>query len=163
MTGTLDWDIQPPNLQHTLDGKPAPRPPMLWGVDSPRTRATDPVTSHEAADSNRVAASTRAVLTALAEGPADDSQILTRHIARVGRHGVAFTPQRLRTARAELVEAGRVVHTGGFHVTGTGRRARVWGLTPCRTCGGVGSVQYDAGEDRLPVWERCTDCRGGAA
>lgn len=101
-------------------------PPMIFPDDSARVRASDPVTSHEAADSNDVAESQLQVLATLAKvGPLADHEIhewLT-HV------GILFSPSRVRTARHELLEAGLVEDTGMFHLTPARRRTKVWGLT----------------------------------
>jgi len=97
------------------------RPTILWD-DSPRVRRTDPLTSHEAADTNDTARSIGLVLDILRVEPLADHEIATLAAAR----GSRFTGQRLRTARAALVEQGRVEATGIFRLTEHGRRAQVW-------------------------------------
>lgn len=86
-----------------------------------RSRTTDPETSIEAAESVSGAESQRAVYAALCGvdfGLADFE--LEQRLA--GR----FSPERIRTARHELTEQGRVEFTGAFHLTPANRRARVW-------------------------------------
>lgn len=101
------------------------RPPIhsVLGEDSPRARRTDPLTSHEAADSSNVITPRLWVLMTLTEhGPLADHEIENRSI----REALTYTPQRLRTARAELVEMGMVEATGKFRKTRTGHDANVW-------------------------------------
>ena len=95
--------------------------PIIWPDDSARARRSDPVTSHEAADHNDVENSIGLVLSALRSfGPSADHEL----VALLGQSG--FTPQRLRTARAALVERGIVQKSGIYRLTGHGRRAIVW-------------------------------------
>jgi hypothetical protein len=93
----------------------------LWN-DTARVRRTDPITSHEAADTNNTARSIGMVLDILQSEPLADHEIETLAAAR----GSQFTGQRLRTARAALVEQGRVEATGIYRLTMYGRRANVW-------------------------------------
>ncbi len=110
--------------------------PSVGVLDGHRadTRATDPETSHEARDSISVEALAESQAEVLAilriYGPQADHDILTLHELRQGLGHTAFrlSGSRLRTARAELVEVGYVVETAGVAVTGTGRRAKVWGV-----------------------------------
>lgn len=109
-------------------------PPALFGddfTDEPRVRRSDPITSHEAADStsNKVAASRAFVLYLLREtGPVADHELvaaaqdLYKRLPEIQK----FSPSRLRTARHELADADKVVETGYFHLTESGRRAVVW-------------------------------------
>jgi hypothetical protein len=96
----------------------------LWG-DSPRVRRTDPITSHEAADTNDTARSIGLVLDILRTCPMADHEIESVAESR----GSKFTGQRLRTARAALVEKGLVEATGEIRFTGHGRRTKVWGVS----------------------------------
>lgn len=107
--------------------------PAIFPDDSPRARLSDPDTSHEAADSttNKRAASQAEVIRILTEfHMLADHQIVQAHQAIQERIGEdpKFSPQRLRTARHELVEFGLVKFTGLYTLTPSGRRARVWGL-----------------------------------
>jgi hypothetical protein len=102
-------------------------PQILMTGDSPRARLTDPVTSHQAADSNNIAESTLVVLAILKghrEGLADWE---VEHDHRLA--GGDYTGQRLRTARSELVDAGAVVNTGHMKRNFNNRRTTVWCLT----------------------------------
>lgn len=107
--------------------------PRILPDDTARTRRADPTTSHEAADTNDIAASSAEVLWLLkSSGPMADHELIAAHDADYGwsepgfRH---FTPQRLRTARAELTESGAVEFTGIYRLTPSGRRAQVWAVT----------------------------------
>lgn len=101
------------------------------GFESPNARLTDPITSHEAADSvqSKAAQSRDFVLYLLRDiGPASDHELvdaadlLNARLPETPR----FSPSRLRTARHELARDGVVTDTGYFHLTGSGRRAQVW-------------------------------------
>lgn len=96
----------------------------LFG-DSPRVRRTDPSTSHEAADTNDVQKSIGLVYDILQLEPLADHEIAAVALGR----GSQFTGQRLRTARAALVERGLVEATGVYRMTMYRRRAQVWQLT----------------------------------
>lgn len=91
--------------------------------DSPRVRATDPLTSHAAADAteDKVAASQRAVLSVLTESimPLTDEEI-----AGYLRH--EFSPSRVRTARHELEEDGLVLCAGTVKPPGKRAACRTW-------------------------------------
>lgn len=109
-------------------------PPALFGedfTDTPRARRSDPITSHEAADStqDKVAASRAFVLYLLREtGPVADHELVAAaqdlyvRLPEVQK----FSPSRLRTARHELAEEDKVIETGYYHLTESGRRAVVW-------------------------------------
>jgi len=99
----------------------APAVLSTLGGDTPRVRSKDPLTSHEAADHNDVEKSLGLVLSALkAFGPSADHEL----VQQLGQSG--FTPQRLRTARAALVERGLVEESGIYRLTSHNRRAIVW-------------------------------------
>ena len=103
--------------------------------DSPRVRANDPETSHAAAESISFAAleaSEVEVLVILdaATGPMTDAQIERAHAQRAWQ-GLAeriWSPPRLRTARKQLVDDGKVARAGEGR-SATGRRAGAWVLT----------------------------------
>lgn len=99
-------------------------PPInsVFGDDTPRVRLTDPVTSHEAADSNNVVRPRVWVLETLTRMPLADHEL----VEQAHDECVRFTPQRLRTARAELVRAGIVEASGIYRLTENSRRAVVW-------------------------------------
>jgi len=99
-------------------------PPIhsIFGDDSPRVRRSDPVTSHESADLTNVSKSIGWVLDAIARGPLADHELV---LLAAGLR-MPYTPQRLRTARAALVQAGLVEPSGEFKLTQHNRRAIVW-------------------------------------
>lgn len=103
--------------------------------DGPRVRVTDPLTSHLAADSNdsTVAASQTFVFDLLWwAGPLADHELVAvaEKDFAAHPHAQSWTPQRLRSARAELVGRGLVhVVEGESRRTGTGRNAHVWAVT----------------------------------
>lgn len=106
--------------------------PMVYPGKA-NTRRPDPTTSHEAADTNDTAESRRNVLRLLIiAGPLADHELVDMYEVMVARHGSGqwkqFTPQRLRTARAELTETGAVEFTGIYRLTPTNRRAQVWAV-----------------------------------
>lgn len=89
-------------------------------------RATDPETSQEAAESVRnITQVHERILDLLREqGPLTD-EALIRH------YGFWYTPptdQSIRSRRAELVKAGKVVFSGLYGLTKTGRRSREWAV-----------------------------------
>jgi hypothetical protein len=95
----------------------------------PRARATDPTTSHTAADTteNRVAASQYAVARILEDAgkPLTDTQIAIK--ARWD-YGYRFSDSRLRTARHELVESGHVKDVGTTKPDGHRSHMILWAL-----------------------------------
>lgn len=106
--------------------------PTITFIDTARARRSDPTTSHEAADSNDLAESSAYVLLLLfAHGPLADHELTMKAAGDMSRYlpgVIAYTPQRLRTARHELVESGHVVDTGIYRLTASRRRAKVWEL-----------------------------------
>ena len=99
-------------------------PPMLWDDDKPRTRKSDPLTSHAAADSTTPYQSQQAVVAFLATYGMRAAFELESMFA--GR----FSPSRIRTALTELESVGRIaVVEGVLRVTPGGRNARVWTVT----------------------------------
>lgn len=91
----------------------------------PRSRVTDPTTSLDAGRDADLSDSQREVLAIFYRRPKGlaDHQLVA--VARSS--GTIFTPQRIRSARAELVEAKRLVLIEGeYRKTKTGRRARVF-------------------------------------
>ena len=96
----------------------------LWD-DSARAKRNNPVTSHEAADLNDTTRSIGLVLDLLREKAMTDFELEAVSRAR----GEKYTGQRLRTARAALVEKGRVEKSGIYRMTDNNRRAVVWQAT----------------------------------
>lgn len=96
--------------------------PALFPDDWARTRLSDPVTSHEAADSTDPHASHTAVLSLLREHGA-----LAQFQAEAHLNG-QFSPSRIRSAFSELEEQSRVKRLDDTVLTPRGRRAQLWGL-----------------------------------
>lgn len=99
----------------------------LDGV-TPRSRTIDPTTSVDAGRSVTMRASQAEVirLLLLANRPLADHQLVAYAAAHSRKD---YTPQRIRSARAELAEVGTVVQVDGeFVQTPRGRRAHVWRL-----------------------------------
>ncbi|POH69371.1 hypothetical protein C3B59_05635 [Cryobacterium zongtaii] len=93
---------------------------------SPRTSTSHPVTSVDAGRAVALPESQTAVLMLLTSGGSLADHEMT---ALAAKHGISFSPQRLRTARSELAEAGRVVLVDGeFRLTKSKYRAQVWAL-----------------------------------
>ena len=97
-------------------------------------RHHDPAESRAAADSlseDHLFGSRDEVWFLLAEfGPLADHELVARHEEQVAalQYPRRFQPQRLRTARSELVRRGDVVQVD-VTKTPSGRRAAVWALT----------------------------------
>lgn len=96
--------------------------------DTARVRLSDPITSHESADGNDIHGARDEVLFYLGLHPLADHELIDMFerdykISGALKH---YTPQRLRTARKELVDMGRVEATGIYRLTATGGRANVW-------------------------------------
>ena len=96
-------------------------PQVLWD-DLPRVRECDPITSHEAADSNNVPRSHQLVAKVL-EFWGAVAQFEAENLLR----GV-LSPSRVRSAFSEMETLGEVRRTDEFRVTPSGRRAQVWAL-----------------------------------
>lgn len=93
---------------------------------APLARPTDPITSDLAGETvNRVDSKTRVIQILTDCGPLADIAIVTLD-------GGLFSPQRLRTARCELVDEGVVRATGSTVATRRGSRVthhNIWELT----------------------------------
>ena len=105
---------------------------VLDGVAA-RSRSTDPTTSVGAGRSANLARSQDCVTDILETfGPMADHELV--NLQQQGLWGQTpwgkFSAQRLRSARAELVELGRVEFSGLYDVTDSGRKARVWQVVP---------------------------------
>ncbi len=125
-------------LVHELNGKrtvmkPQPHiatavtPGML--VDTPRARASDPDTSHDAADSvskPRKGELQETIRMLLGRRPMTDEEIY--EILTGPEFGMMLTPSGTRTRRSELVNLGRVQYSGVKTRISSGRQARVWML-----------------------------------
>ncbi|QAB17515.1 hypothetical protein Leucomu_05890 [Leucobacter muris] len=107
---------------------------MALDGDMPRSRSTDPTTSVDAGRSVQVVHSRDYVLQTLRVfGPMADHELVAFHeVDAQGRYTFGiFSPQRLRSARAELVSLGHVESIENlFRKTSSGRRAHVWRAVP---------------------------------
>jgi hypothetical protein len=111
-------------------------PPVVdsMGGFSADTRLTDPTESHAARDSISTVALAESQAEVLAilhlYGPQPDHEIVTLHELRAAMGHTLFTlsGSRLRTARHELEQLGKIMESGSA-VTSTGRRTRVWKVT----------------------------------
>lgn len=89
---------------------------------APLARATDPITSDEAAETVDVAGSQARVLDLLDRfGPLADFELVAA-ADMFASDGFDYSPQRLRTARHELVEQGLVEDAGFYRVRPRSRR-----------------------------------------
>ena len=111
------------NAPTLFDGLEVPALHSVTGGDNPRARRSDPAESHRAADSNNVRDSRAIVLDAFHQ-----SQYFADHVLVEFLAGSGYTPQRIRTARAELAEAGLLELAPFTTVTPSGRQARVFTL-----------------------------------
>lgn len=93
----------------------------------PLARTTDPLTSHEAAESVKNLSEVKRTIYSLLEYARTDEQ-LTMAYYKLVKAGLASraTDSGIRSRRADLVSAG-LVKPVGFDKTITGRRAIVWG------------------------------------
>lgn len=107
---------------------------MVLDGDTPRSRSTDPTTSVDAGRSVQIVHSREYVRQTLAVfGPLADHELVELHADdTVGRKAFGrFSPQRLRSARAELVALGEVESVPDeYRKTDSGRRAHVWRTIP---------------------------------
>ena len=101
--------------------------PMFANEPETRARATDPETSHQAAESVRgnLRESQETVLELFRTwGPMTDHTM----VRKADKLSVRQSPSGLRSRRAELVAMGLLEHTGGWQELPSGRKARVWRL-----------------------------------
>lgn len=106
---------------------------LLRVYDRPTSRTTDPLTSDLAGENPAAReASELAVLDILAinDQPMTDHAIWQAHDDQcLMMREVSYTPQRLRTARAQLVADKVIVPAGRLpHASPTGRAAMAWKL-----------------------------------
>lgn len=106
---------------------------QLRVYDRPVARNTDPITSDLAGENPAAReASELAVLDILAinDDAMTDHAIWQAHDDQcLMMRSVSYTPQRLRTARAQLVADGVIVDAGRLpHASPTGRSAMAWKL-----------------------------------
>ena len=108
-------------MSETLFPGPPPPPP-----DRAFARRTDPRTSHEAAAKVKVTETQKKIGKALALGPATDEELFHRMVRMFPED--SFTPQSVRSRRAELVKSGFIVWTGDYGKTGVGNKSMIWRL-----------------------------------
>ena len=93
----------------------------------PRARSTDPITSHEAAESQRetLAEKQRKVMALFWSSLIHYSdEVLASKCEAI--YGWPASKSTARTRRAELTEMGRIVWTGEYVTLSSGRRAKTW-------------------------------------
>lgn len=98
------------------------RPQIVMEADTRRVRATDPITSHEAAANADRTGSKSFVMFALIEHE------LLAPFELEAKAGKMWSPSRIRTALSELADAGLVEPSGIYRNTPSGRAAQVWQL-----------------------------------
>lgn len=100
--------------------------------DTPRARQADPLTSHAAADAADLLGSQQlvyAIFEKLGHGIPDHELVdWAAFFGTAGARLRRYSPQRLRTARAELVEKGLIRDSGRVAPTEYGRDAVIWEL-----------------------------------
>jgi len=90
-------------------------------------RTTDPITSHEAADSVENITETQETILSLLRTPMCDLELIMayRLANEIGKAPYA-SESGIRSRRAELVHKNLVDHTGEFRLSPSGRRMMVW-------------------------------------
>lgn len=96
-----------------------------------KVRSNDPDTSWEAAASTTAEALSELqvwILAALTEKPMTDGELVDAHLhaAFYGEVERKATPQRVRTARKELTDAGQVEWSGQLSLTQFQRKTQIW-------------------------------------
>lgn len=101
--------------------------PLIFPDDSPRVRASDPVSSHEAADASAGAvwASQQATLKILEMWGKPVTALQLEDIAEARE--LPFSRSRMRSTPSELEELG-LVERIGFTSPPRGRRRQLWAL-----------------------------------
>lgn len=119
--------MQAPEQQLEL-WPPATSAPLIGlNDDTPRVRESDPLSSHQAADSNRNrAAVEEAVYRLLEHESMTDPELTARYFEDPSLPVTQFDSVRKR--RSDLLGKGRVVATNVTRLTPSGRRAIVWGV-----------------------------------
>ena len=96
-------------------------------VEQAFARLTDPITSHEAAETVSNINEQKAVILKLLKTTSTDEQLVEAYNASASLgYAPKVTPQSIRSRRASLVSAGKVRRTGEFRPSATGRRSIVW-------------------------------------
>lgn len=102
-------------------------------VQTPTSRPSDPITSDwagENADARQESEREVYAILANTDRPLSDHEIYEHHeLAAMFMHDRTYTPQRLRTARDQLVKTGLVTAAGRrAGASPTGRSAETWVL-----------------------------------
>jgi hypothetical protein len=97
-------------------------------------RATDPITSHWAAESITNSTQVQKVILQLLVNPMTDFELVLA-FNNLWRNsdlpvGLRASESGIRTRRAELVRAGLVEDSGNKVTLGSGRKAIIWSLVP---------------------------------
>lgn len=94
----------------------------------PHARTTDPVTSHEAAESVKNLTATQLIILSLLEIPQTDEELVANY-TNLRKENPTIVPKAspsgIRSRRAELFQEERVVPVG-YAMTESNRRAIVW-------------------------------------
>lgn len=101
-----------------------------FGDDTARVRKSDPLPSHEAADSNTTRAECEAFVTFLFKkfGPMTDRELARRFFADDHHPDADFETPRKR--RSDLTKRGQVLATTQTRPSLSGRNMTVWTLRP---------------------------------
>lgn len=101
--------------------------PIVFPDDAPRARATDPITSHEAADAaaGSVWASQQAALAIIEAHGKPITALQVEGVAQIRE--LPFSSSRMRSALPEL-EKKDLVERAGFTSPPRGRRRQLWAL-----------------------------------
>ena len=101
--------------------------PMIWGLDEPRARMSDPSTSHAAADSNENRRLVEdSVFGLLLEHPMSDEELETTYFLRAEMPVAHIDSPRKR--RSDLARKGLVIATKLAATSATGRKVTVWAV-----------------------------------
>lgn len=119
-------DPTPPPALTLFEGDNIPQ--IVTNLDTARARKADPLTSHDAADSNQnreeVSEHVRHLLSRF--GPMTDQELTVRFFADSTSPEAHFDSPRKR--RSDLTKAGLVIPTITRRPTATGRASTVWTL-----------------------------------
>jgi hypothetical protein len=109
---------------------PVPVIHATFGEDSARTRRTDPIPSHEAADSNTTHQLQEDFVLELltTRGPMNDWELTKAFFARDDHPYADMESPRKR--RSDLVRKGQVLATAELRPGRSGRRSTVWTVRP---------------------------------
>lgn len=101
---------------------------LMYEDGGPRVRESDPLTSHQAADSNHNRAEVEAfVLTLFREiGPMSDDELTVSYFLRGGPEAHFDSP---RKRRSDAANKGLLVKTNITRISKSNRRMNVWAIT----------------------------------